>query len=214
MTGHAMSGGRTPTLWEAKLAADPGHSRWYIERFRGLVADGADIVGEARTIDAMLPRAARVLDAGCGFGRVGGHLASVGHTVVGVDVDPTLIEAATEQHPDATWLVGDLAELDLAARGIPEPFDAIVCAGNVLPFAAPGTQGAVLARFAAHLAPGGRAVVGFGTDREYAVASFLADVEASGLVPELLLSTWDLVPYRDGADFIVAILRRIGVAAD
>ena len=46
------------------------------------------------------------------------------------------------------------------------------------------------------------------------MASFLADVEASGLVPELLLSTWDLVPYRDGADFIVAILRRIGVAAD
>ena len=214
MNSRPASGRRTPTLWETKLAADPGHSRWYIERFRGLVADGMDIVGEGRTIDAMLARRSRVLDAGCGFGRVGGYLASVGHTVVGVDVDPTLIEAAAEDHPHATWLVGDLAELDLAARGIPEKFDAIVCAGNVLPFAAPGTQGAVLSRFAAHVTPGGRVVVGFGTDREYAVTSFLADIEASGLTPELLLSTWDLVPYRDGADFIVAILRRVGVAAD
>ena len=64
------------------------------------------------------------------------------------------------------------------------------------------------------MTPGGRVVVGFGTDREYAVTSFLADIEASGLTPELLLATWDLVPYRDGADFIVAILRRVGVTAD
>ena len=193
---------------------EPGHSQWYIERFRTMAAEGADLGGEARLVDAMVARGSRILDAGCGPGRIGAHLHDAGHTIVGVDVDPTLIAAAEADHPGPAWLVGDLSELDLPARGIGEPFDAIVCAGNVLPFAAPGTQGAVLARFAAHLAPGGRAVVGFGTDREYAVASFLADVEASGLVPELLLSTWDLVPYRDGADFIVAILRRIGVAAD
>ena len=208
MTSPDRSRERIPTLWEAKLAADPGHSRWYIDRFRGLVADGMDIVGEGRTIDAMVPRGSRILDAGCGFGRVGGYLASVGHTVVGVDVDPTLIEAAREDHPAATWIAGDLAGLDLAAHGIPDPFEAIVCAGNVLPFAAPSTRGEILARFARHLAPGGRAVVGFGTDREYAVPEFLGHVDAAGLVPELLLSTWDLVPYRADADFIVAILRR------
>ena len=208
MTSPDSSRERIPTLWEAKLAADPGHSRWYIDRFRGLVADGMDIVGEGRTIDAMVPRGSRILDAGCGFGRVGGYLASVGHTVVGVDVDPTLIEAAREDHPAATWIAGDLAGLDLGAHGIPEPFDAIVCAGNVLPFAAPSTRGEILSRFARHLAPGGRAVVGFGTDREYAVPEFLGHGDAAGLMPELLLSTWDLVPYRADADFIVAILRR------
>ena len=48
-----------------------GHTQWYIERFRALAAEGADLAGEARLVDAMLPRAARVLDAGCGTGRVG-----------------------------------------------------------------------------------------------------------------------------------------------
>ena len=50
--------------------------------------DGADLHGEARLIDAMLPRGARILDAGAGPGRVGGELSRRGHTVVGVDVDP------------------------------------------------------------------------------------------------------------------------------
>ncbi len=204
---------RIPSLWEEKLAADPGHSQWYVERFRTLVAEGSDIVGEARTVDAMVARGSRILDAGCGFGRVGGHLASVGHTVVGVDVDPTLIDAACQDHPAVTWLVGDLSRLDLEAHGIPELFDAIVCAGNVLPFAAPSTRQDVLRGFARHLRPGGRAIVGFGTDRGYAVPEFLAHVAGAGLQPELLLATWDLVPWSEGGDFIVAILRRAEVAA-
>ena len=60
------------------------------------------------------PRAARVLDAGCGPGRVGAFLHALGHTVVGVDVDPVLIVAANADHPGPTWIVGDLAELSLA----------------------------------------------------------------------------------------------------
>ena len=53
----------------------------------------------------------RVLDAGCGPGRVGAHLHEVGHEVVGVDADPVLIAAAEEDHPGPRWLVEDLAEL-------------------------------------------------------------------------------------------------------
>src|SRR3712207_7124098 len=40
----------------------------YVQRFRTLAAQGNDIVGEARLVDAMLPRGSRVLDAGCGPG--------------------------------------------------------------------------------------------------------------------------------------------------
>ena len=87
---------------------------------------GNDLAGEARMIDAMVPRGARVLDAGCGPGRVGSILHGLGHEVVGVDVDPVLIAAAEEDHPGPTWVVGDLAELDLPARGITEGFEAIV----------------------------------------------------------------------------------------
>ena len=197
-------------LWLQKIADNPGHSTWYVERFRSMARAGDDLAGEARLVDTVAPRGARILDAGCGPGRVGGALAAAGHDVVGVDVDPVLIEAAEQDHPGPRWLVGDLAELDLPARGVTEPFDVIVCAGNVMTFLAPGTRRDVLARFRAHLADGGRAVIGFGAGRGYPFDEFLADAKASGLEPSLLLSTWDLQPYTEDADFLVAILRPAG----
>ncbi len=81
-----------PPRWFTET--EPGHSEWYIERFRKMAAEGADLGGEARLIDAMVPPRSRVLDAGCGPGRLGAELHARGHTVVGVDVDPALIAAA------------------------------------------------------------------------------------------------------------------------
>jgi len=193
--------------WMQKVAVDPGHSHWYIERFRAMARDGVDLAGEARLVDAMVSRGARILDAGCGSGRVGGYLASAGHHVVGVDVDPTLIEAAEQDHPGPRWLVGDLAELDLPARGIIEPFELIVSAGNVMAFLAPSTRIQVLSRLRAHLAVDGRAVIGFGAGRDYAFDDFLDDAAKAGFTRDLLLSTWDLRPFADDSEFLVAVLR-------
>lgn len=200
--------GRVPSKWEELVAADPQHSQWYVQRFRDLAAEGQDIFGEARLIDAMLGRRGRVLDAGCGPGRLGGFLHNSGHAVVGVDVDPVLIAAAEADYPGPDWLVGDLAELDLPARGVPADFDVIVCAGNVVTFLAPATRPAVLAGFARHLAPGGRVVVGFGAGREYEFAQFRADAAEQGFHEDLLLSTWDLRPFTAESDFLVAVLSR------
>lgn len=197
------------SLWMQKVAADPGHSTWYVERFRAMAKAGDDLVGEARLIDAMAPRGAHILDAGCGPGRIGGYLAAAGHRVIGVDVDPVLIQAAAQDHPGAQWLVGDLAELNLAARGITEPFDLIVSAGNVMTFVAPSTRVAVLSRLRAHLAQEGRAVIGFGAGRDYAFDQFLTDAAAAGLEPEVLLRTWDLRPFTDDSDFLVAVLHPV-----
>ena len=194
--------------WVEITNRDPNHSVWYIERFRQKAAAGEDLAGEARLIDAMVGRGARILDAGCGPGRVGGELARRGHQVVGVDIDPVLIAAAEEDHPGPTWLVGDLAELDLPARGIPEPFDVIVCAGNVLPFLAPSTRRDALARMCAHLAGGGRIAAGFGGGRDYEFADYRDDVAAAGLAIDLELATWDLRPFTPDAGFLVTILRR------
>ena len=195
------------SAWVRITTENPGHSAGYIQRFRDLTTQGMDIVGEARLVDAMLARGSRVLDAGCGFGRIGGHLVDAGHVVVGVDVDPELIAAAEQDHPGGRWLVGDLAELDLPAAGIAEPFDGIVCAGNVMTFLAPSTRREVLRRLRAHLAMGGRAAIGFGAGRGYAFDEFLADAGAAGWEPDLLLSTWDLQPFTPDAQFLVAILR-------
>ncbi|MDT5221029.1 MAG: hypothetical protein QOF15_3134 [Mycobacterium sp.] len=191
-----------------KVTANPGHSHWYVERFRSMAQAGEDLLGEARFVDAMAPRGARILDAGCGPGRLGGYLATVGHHVVGVDVDPVLIEAAEQDHPGPRWLVSDLAELDLPACGITEPFDVIASAGNVMTFLAPSTRVQVLRRLRAHLAVDGRLVIGFGAGRDYKFAHFLDDASASGLAAELLLSTWDLRPFEGDSDFLVALLRR------
>jgi SAM-dependent methyltransferase len=195
------------SIWMRKVAADPGHSDWYIERFRAMARAGDDLAGEARLVDAMAPRGARILDAGCGPGRLGGHLATVGHQVVGVDVDPALIAAARQDYPGPQWLVGDLAELDLPSRGIAEPFDVIVSAGNVMAFLAPSTRGQVLSRLRAHVADDGRVAIGFGAGRDYGFTEFLANAADAGFAPDLLLSTWDLRPFADDSDFLVAILR-------
>jgi len=196
----------TGNRWIAKLQESPDHSHQYVERFRTMAADGADLHGEARLVDAMVERGARILDAGCGPGRVGGRLSELGHDVVGVDLDPVLIAAAEHDHPGPTWLVGDLAELDLAAHGIEPGFDVVVCAGNVMGFLDPSTRRPVLQHLAATLRPGGRLVTGFGSGGDYPFTEFFADVDEVGLVTELRLSTWDLRPFTAASGFLVAVL--------
>ena len=192
--------------WIELTERNPDHSSWYVERFRAMAAAGDDLGGEARFVDAMMARGSRVLDAGCGPGRVGSQLARAGHEVVGVDIDPVLIAAAEHDHPGPTWLVADLGELDLTAIGIVDGFDIAVCAGNVLPFLDPGTRRPVLDRLAAHLRAGGRIVTGFGSGRDYSFAEFFDDVKQVGLAPDVLLSTWDLRPFTTDSDFLVVVL--------
>lgn len=194
--------------WIEQVEADPNHSHWYVERFRTMAAEGSDLDGEARLVDAMVPPESRILDAGCGPGRTGGALHRRGHDVVGVDVDPVLIEAAEHDHPGPTWLVADLAELDLPSRGVFDGFDVIVGAGNVMAFLAPSTRRTVLVRLAAHLRGNGRIVVGFGSGRDYGFEDFRADVAAAGLIIDLELSTWDLRPFTAESDFMVAVMSK------
>ena len=195
-----------PTRWATDTG--PEHSQWYIDRFRKLAAEGADLAGEARLVDALVAPGSRILDAGSGTGRVGAALAERGHTVVGVDADPALVAAARADYPGPTWLVADLAELDLPALGEAEPFDAAVLAGNVLAFVAVGTEPEVLRRVAAHLRPDGVLTVGFGTERGYPLTAFDADAVTAGLRVEQRFATWDLRPWRDDAPFAVSVLRR------
>lgn len=197
-----------PTRWVTETG--PEHSEWYIERFRTMAAEGADLAGEARLVDAMVPRGARVLDAGCGPGRVAGELAARGHEVVGVDADPALIEAAQEDHPGPRYFVADLSELDLAAMGEREPFDLVVMAGNVFWFVAPDTEAEVVARVAAHIRPDGVFVAGYGTGKGYPVEAFDAHCAAAGLVREHRFATWDLRPWTPDADFAVTVCRKPG----
>lgn len=181
-----------------------GHSQWYAERFRQLAADGADLAGEARLVDALAPRSARVLDAGCGTGRLGHALHERGHDVVGVDVDPVLVDEARSARPGPRWEVADLSTLDLGTT-----FDVVVTAGNVMVFLAPGTERTVVERLAAHVADDGALVLGFRTtDDHYGVDALDADLAHAGFAVEQRFATWDLRPFTADADFAVTIARR------
>lgn len=217
-----MSNHRT---WSEIVSADPEHSRRYAQRWEGFVAQGRDIDGEARLIDAMVPRGARILDAGCGQGRLGGYLAGRGHDVLGVDIDPYLISVARETQPGGTWLVGDLANLaavlgngrgegDEGSGGEgsggegPAAFDAVVAAGNVLTFIDPADRGDVLAGIRDALAADGRAVLGFGAGRGWSFDDFESDAFEAGLRITHRFATWNLHPFDAASDFLVVFAER------
>ena len=67
---------------------------------------------------AMLPERGRVLDAGCGTGiPVTRRLVDCGFEVTGIDISSRMIQLARANVPEATFQVGDMAALQLAAEG-------------------------------------------------------------------------------------------------
>ena len=173
----------------------------YDAAFRELASSGADVHGEAAYVQRLLPRPGmRVLDAGCGTGRVAVELARGGHRVVGVDSDPSML-AVARTHDGPRWV-----DADLAVLALPDRFDVVVAAGNVMVFLAPGTEPQVVARLAAHLVPGGLLVSGWRTDR-LDVASYDAWARAAGLEPVVRPATWDGAPSQPAADWCVAVDR-------
>ncbi len=195
--------------------ADPTSTRWfterserqrreYAERFVRIAAEGADIDGEARLIDAMASPGSTILDAGCGTGRITHALGLRGHRVTGVDADPILVDAGREQHPDADLRVLDLVDLTPEVGG---PFDLVVCTGNVMPFVQPGTEQSIVAAMAGVLAPGGRAVFGFHLDRAYALADLDRHAASAGWTLEHRFGTWNLDPFTADSDWAVSVFR-------
>lgn len=173
----------------------------YDRRFADLAATGADVHGEARFVASFRPRS--VLDAGCGTGRVAIELARRGVDVFGVDLDPAMLEAARGKAPELAWIEADLATVDLR-----RVFDVVAMAGNVLLFVAPGTEDAVVARMAAHLAPGGHLVAGFSLrPGGLTLARFDRLAEAAGLELAERWASWDRDPFQPGDRYAVSVHR-------
>lgn len=189
--------------WLAETGGGAGKS--YAARFAELAASGMDLHGEARLVASLCPAGGRVLDAGCGTGRVALELDRQGFDVVGVDIDPSMLGVARELGPHLTWVEDDLACADLAPLGA---FDVVVLAGNVLVYVAPGTEPAVLRTCAGSVTAGGLLVAGFQLRAGgYDLEQLDRDAASAGLVGAERWATWDREEYV-GGDYAVSTYRR------
>lgn len=199
------------TRW-SEVSGGLGGATAYQQRFDDLAASGVDIHGEAAFVEALLPAPARVLDAGCGTGRVATQLTSLGYDCVGVDADPDMIAVAERRDPATRWVRQDLSRLELRTQA----FALAVLAGNVIPLLAPGTLLAAVQRLGAHLQPGGLLVAGFGLDADHlppgcpvtALADYDRACDVAGLSFLRRYATWDRESWRPGGGYAVSVHRR------
>ncbi|HET8861972.1 MAG TPA: class I SAM-dependent methyltransferase [Solirubrobacterales bacterium] len=100
-------------------------------------------------------RAARVLDLGCGTGRVALHLARRGRTITGLDIDPRLVAALAERADGlpATARTGDARDFKLNAE-----FDLVIAPMQLIQLLEDASERMrCLRRVATHLSPSGLA---------------------------------------------------------
>lgn len=185
--------------WRERVDLDEYDQRW-----RDMEAAGRNTHGEADLVMTYAPRT--VLDAGCGTGRVSIELARRGVEVVGVDLDPDLLDRARAYAPEIEWHLDDLATFDLGRT-----FDVVVAPGNVIGFVAEADRPAAVRGCAAHVAPGGRLIVAYSLGGRWPSVEQLDQWCAeAGLQLEDRFATWDRDPFGDPAvaDYHVTVHRR------
>jgi SAM-dependent methyltransferase len=173
----------------------------YQARFDQLEQSGISVHGEVDFIMRYAP--VRVLDAGCGTGRVAIELARRGVEAVGVDSNPSMLKEAQRRSPSQRWIQADLAVLDLG-----EEFDVVVLAGNVPLFCPPADRPALVASCARHVAPGGRLVAGFQLDGSYSLGDWDEGCRAAGLEMVERWAAWETIDLQGSDSYAVSVFAR------
>ena len=94
----------------------------------------------------------RVLELGCGAGRLTGHLIPIAREVHAIDISPAMVDHARRAHPGATYHRADMLDLSRFETG---SFDAAVGAWSVLDAVDHAARLTVLAELHRLLRPGG-----------------------------------------------------------
>jgi SAM-dependent methyltransferase len=133
------------------ITAAEGYRAWaanYDEPGNGLIDMEQPIV--RKILDGLPP--GRALDAACGTGRHAAYLASLGHSVIGVDGSPEMLAEARAKLPAVDFRSGELDRLPVPDQHV----DVVVC---TLALTHVLDLGPVLAEFARVLRPGGHLVI-------------------------------------------------------
>ena len=142
----------------------------------------------------------RVLDAGCGTGRMSRYLTRRGCAVEGVDLSPRMVEVARRLHPDLPFSVAPLTDLPAADGQLD---------GVLLWYATihtpPASQGRVLAEVARALRPGGHVLLALQAGRG------VRDVAPAW---RHLGHQVELVRYLSTADEVVSRLEAVGLGEE
>lgn len=124
----------------------------YRARGRDYAAEANDI---ARLIRQRNPAAASLLDVACGTGEHLRHFGGIFEHVEGVELSWDMIEAGRGRSAGISMHQGDMRSFDLGRN-----FDAVTCLfSSIGHVGTPSELDTTLARFAAHLSPGGVVVV-------------------------------------------------------
>lgn len=105
-------------LWE--------EGRDYLSAYAHRYLRPVEVILLVRHRDAL---SGRVLELGCGGGRVTGFLAAISDQVHGLDVSPAMLEYCRRKYPRATFEQGDLRDLSPYGSG---SMDVIIGPGNIL----------------------------------------------------------------------------------
>jgi SAM-dependent methyltransferase len=94
----------------------------------------------------------RVLELGCGAGRLTGYLSEIASSTHGLDISPAMVAYCRRRYPRATFGVGDLRDVSAFKPG---SFDVIVASYNVIDVLGDAERAGVLEGIHRVLRPGG-----------------------------------------------------------
>jgi 2-polyprenyl-3-methyl-5-hydroxy-6-metoxy-1,4-benzoquinol methylase len=190
----------------------------YDKAWTDMAAAGKDPHGEVAFVERLLARRGladhgktsttapglRILDAGCGTGRVAVELDRRGYLVEGTDVDSDMLGEASAKAPHLTWTKDDLARLTLDRT-----FDVIVLSGNVILFVEPADRPLVAPSLRAHVPVGGLVVQGMQLARTDGRRVGVEELDSWMLGARFTLTerwaTWDDDPWSPAADYVVSV---------
>jgi serine/threonine-protein kinase len=161
-----------------------------------------------RLVDLLAKRRARICVLSSKSATIAESLAGLGHTVVGITADEDMAHDLTERQPGVTWHASELRSLSRALLSQPAGFDVILWSEGAVLDLPPAERPSAMWAIAGLCSARGRVIVEFALEPDYDQARFRDDFLTAGMVPDMVVSSWDLRPFTPESGTSITILSR------